>query len=560
MQSNRFQHPSTSPSPAADLLAEAEANRLKGQYGTAKHLAEQAAASAETYGERQILLLALLLTAKVDTVQGDLKAAYAGLSRATLAARSGGDEPLLCTALYMSAHIKKLLGFQDDALSDIDEALEIATRLDDEELLYWCYNRAGIVQGDLGHFETANEFLGKALEYSARLHDEEKFCILNNMTDNIALWEDDLSQNGHHLPRDTLELALGYARGALTYARKAENSYREAMILGNIGLVYGLLGLYREAAEAFDRSYEIATARSYRSLVLTAHHYRGKVLVLQGDLPGALVHLKIALEMAEDMAEDLSSRDICRCLATACEAMGDTTAALTHYRNYHKFDRKIASAQAALKASVMVDREALITARAAAEEARDKHQEMASRSAELEHRVESLTKAAREADRKANTDALTGLFNRHYLDVELARRIDQARLNGERLSIALLDIDHFKQVNDRFGHAIGDAVLKAFGGILLGQLRPGDVAMRYGGEEMLVVFSNLEPTHARTASDKLRARIEGFDWPSIAEGLAVTASIGVAAFDGTEDARSLLKRADDRLYEAKSLGRNRVCA
>ena len=157
-------------------------------------------------------------------------------------------------------------------------------------------------------------------------------------------------------------------------------------------------------------------------------------------------------------------------------------------------------------------------------------------------------------------DALTGLFNRRYTVSRLRQALDGLRANHEPLTTALIDIDHFKRINDTWGHNAGDQVLKEICARLNEQLRAIDIAGRYGGEEFLVVFSN---TTAREACDAMeRARLAVCATPvtlrETGDIINVTMSVGVAEAFMDDSVEALIERADTALYDAKRSGRNRV--
>lgn len=161
----------------------------------------------------------------------------------------------------------------------------------------------------------------------------------------------------------------------------------------------------------------------------------------------------------------------------------------------------------------------------------------------------------------AITDQLTGLYNRRYLETQLAPLVQRAQCGGDPVSIMAIDIDHFKRCNDTFGHDIGDAVLREFAARLASNTRPSDSACRQGGEEFIVVMPRTTGDIACLAAERLRRSIaaSGFIIPGLAHALEITVSIGVASSEGIDDApETLLKRADEALYEAKRSGRNRV--
>lgn len=131
---------------------------------------------------------------------------------------------------------------------------------------------------------------------------------------------------------------------------------------------------------------------------------------------------------------------------------------------------------------------------------------------------------------------------------------------GEPLTLLLLDMDHFKSIDDRFGHAVGDAVLRQMGALLAASCRASDLAVRYGGEEFVLALTSVDRAAAVEIADRLRSTVAAHDWPSIAPGLSAAVSIGVASASEAGDAGALLALTDRRLYAAKHGGRNQVVA
>jgi two-component system cell cycle response regulator len=161
----------------------------------------------------------------------------------------------------------------------------------------------------------------------------------------------------------------------------------------------------------------------------------------------------------------------------------------------------------------------------------------------------------------AITDALTGLFNRRYMETHLATLVEQAASRGKPIAVMVLDIDYFKSVNDTHGHDAGDDVLREFSLRIRKSIRNIDLACRYGGEEFVLVMPETDMAVATMVAERLRRRIatEPFSIQQGARSLEVTISIGIAALDTPADtAATILKRADEALYRAKRDGRNRV--
>ena len=160
----------------------------------------------------------------------------------------------------------------------------------------------------------------------------------------------------------------------------------------------------------------------------------------------------------------------------------------------------------------------------------------------------------------ASTDPLTGLNNRRSIEPQLESEVSRARRHHAHFSVLMADLDHFKRVNDQYGHVVGDAVLCEVSRRIESLLRREDRAARWGGEEFLVLLPETDLEQAETVAEKIRQAVA--DRPVAVNGFRIplTISIGVAAWAGDPDAKSLIRRADNGLYRAKDSGRNRVCS
>ena len=175
-------------------------------------------------------------------------------------------------------------------------------------------------------------------------------------------------------------------------------------------------------------------------------------------------------------------------------------------------------------------------------------------------RTRKLEEQTRELERQATHDTLTGLHNRRYADEQLAREIASCEWNRRHLTVALADIDLFKQINDLHSHATGDAVLRRVAALLRERCRAVDVLARYGGEEFLICLPNTDLREARLRCEELRTAIESANWSALGLAAGVTISFGIAEYKADASPDRLVSRADRLLYEAKNSGRNRVVA
>jgi len=242
-----------------------------------------------------------------------------------------------------------------------------------------------------------------------------------------------------------------------------------------------------------------------------------------------------ALERARAACLDEGFADVrAKILAEQAEvhaALGDFEAAFRTLKAFHAADKELLSEQ----------REAQARARQAMFETDVARQE-----------------AARYRE-QARRDPLTGLHNRLFVDERLPELVEQFRAGGREVSAVLLDLDHFKSVNDTFSHEIGDQVLRVLATLLQDAVadRPDGFAARLGGEEFLLVLAGSQ-TPALEVADDVRRAVQSHDWSGLTPGRTITVSAGVAVLAPTGDKTTLLSLADERLYAAKAAGRNRV--
>ncbi len=182
------------------------------------------------------------------------------------------------------------------------------------------------------------------------------------------------------------------------------------------------------------------------------------------------------------------------------------------------------------------------------------------RTAELELTARELKRANQRLLALSDTDPLTCIYNRRFLMDDLERKMCRAKNNGESLSLIILDIDHFKKINDTYGHQRGDMVITIVAEASQKRMRSHDIVARYGGEEFVIVLPETSLPEAMSIAERLRDSVQSIKLPPPMENVAVTLSLGVATFPSSivNDVDSLFRQADEALYRAKQNGRNRV--
>lgn len=195
----------------------------------------------------------------------------------------------------------------------------------------------------------------------------------------------------------------------------------------------------------------------------------------------------------------------------------------------------------------------------AQEKLRAGEQALASANGALQQQLAEIHLLQDKLRQQANHDALTGLYNRHYLDASMGRELDRCKREGQPLSLMMIDIDHFKLINDTYGHQAGDEALRQLAALLRTHARAADLVCRYGGEEFLLVLPGMSHD---TAGVRAEAYRHDFEAMTICFGefrIQATLSIGISCYPGNgTSAEELIKQADLALYQAKAEGRNRV--
>lgn len=194
------------------------------------------------------------------------------------------------------------------------------------------------------------------------------------------------------------------------------------------------------------------------------------------------------------------------------------------------------------------------------QELRKKNQELEKHSEDAEKKIEEQTRLIEQLKSQVRIDPLTGLYNRRAMEPDLKKEMVRARRYKLPLSLVMCDIDHFKQVNDTYGHKIGDRVLQKLAECLKGAMRTSDNIYRYGGEEFLLMLPHTNAEQAAIFAERLRELVAGYKFVSKRHNLnlQITLSFGVTDMKSRDSISSFIARSDKALYRAKLKGRNRV--
>lgn len=543
-----------------DLLLQANAAFERGEHAQAIDNATRAETLAHEIDDRCALVGALRLLVALYSREGQPEQAIVVGQEALQWLRDSEDHAgradLLCN---MSACFLEL-GLDQDALSHVSEGLESARRADDPRLLCQAYNRIGLASGQLGQFDEAERFLLDALAIARELRSaEEIYRTLNNLGV-VASDSFDASRDRGDDKRaaKAIARARGFAQEALQVAHTSGNAYRVALCLSNLGRYLGVSGEVGPSFELLDQAYALAIKHGYRALALACDGIRAEILVQAGRHHQAIPVLLIALERAQALYSNALVRDLHLQLYKAYKARGSMLEALEQHERFHALVKTQLEQRSHTQSRLLLNRMELDQARFDAERSRMEADLQRVRAERMAIEKAQLEAEAVELGRNLLADPLTGLGNRRQIDRGLPPLLAHAARSGTTLSIAVLDIDHFKKVNDRFGHPVGDAVLKALADILRHTLRSGDMMARMGGEEFLIALIDTPSQYARDTCERLRVAVEQHPWDDLAVGLHVTISIGLCIQVVGLDMAEILTRADAALYKAKHGGRNQI--
>lgn len=284
----------------------------------------------------------------------------------------------------------------------------------------------------------------------------------------------------------------------------------------------------------------------------------GELAAAMGNYEVARDNLEAALAIVERLKLDRETFRIHRLVAAAHKQYGQFEKALVHFEAFHDVRTRVYDQMSLAKVAEIESQFEHERGKRDRELFQLRNVELASALEHVNHLNGELAEKARVLEELSTHDVLTGLYNRRYLYARVGEEIQRFERYGTRFALAIYDVDHFKEVNDRFSHATGDTVLRTLAHLISDALRESDGHARFGGEEFAIILPAAALAEAHFTLDKLREIVETYAWDIVEPGLKVTISAGVAEVQSGENMEQLLGRADNLLYQAKRSGRNRV--
>jgi diguanylate cyclase (GGDEF)-like protein len=497
-------------------------------------------------GDDELCARAFALQGMVSLHRGDLRGGLALAMDAERHAQTGHDAVTHAEVAALKAQISFFTGSYAEALRHAQLAVEHADAAQDLELRVYARRATCPIFGnadvpDLR--ERIEELLALTIEHG-------------------NLWEEAISRNDlacYLQQQGEPGAAASELERALAVARRVNgaNSFALGVIYSTRADIRLLAGRTEEALADAERSIELLCAADDPNPYVLGATVRADVQARM-----ALGQLDDALEAGEGALSWLGDRVpqtrsvILSTLASTLRDAGRLEEAYDTLARAAELERQafreLSELQLKLERATLEVSAARQTSTALAA----KNRQLAEAHTELERRARELEALQDQLREQAERDWLTGLHNRRYFARELERLLTEQR--GRWFSLAVVDLDHFKSINDRFGHEVGDHVLIRVAALLCEVLRQPDIVVRSGGEEFLVLMPVTEAHAARSCCERIRQRIGDEPWEEIAAGLTVTASVGVASTDDPDRFAALARSADQRLYEAKRSGRDRV--
>jgi diguanylate cyclase (GGDEF)-like protein len=447
---------------------------------------------------------------------------------------------LLANASHTIGWAHSSLGNYTEAFEFLEQALNICRDLLNREKEAEVLTSLGTVYSAMGNHAQAMENFQQAL----KLQDSQRVTRARGVTlNNLAYAQVTLGVND-----ESVENALA----GIKILEELGLRYLETTALDTLGLAYFGRDELEKAEDALNKSLVISEQAGYESLELESIKNLGKVYIQQGRNVDAISHFESAVKKAEVRQLNKFIYQYHEILADLYEKKGDLKNSLQHYKQFHS----------------ALDLTMVEAANYRIENLKVLHQvEKKQREAEmLWLQNQSLKTEINERQRErglleklATTDPLTSLYNRQYFFTLGEYELEKARKNGIPLSVIFMDIDHFKTINDTYGHSVGDKTLIELARLLLSFTHNVGISCRYGGEEFLVLVPNMKLAAIQALAERIRLAVSITKILNEKNEIGLSASMGVVQANCMDvDLSAVLARADQALYRAKSAGRNCV--
>ena len=480
----------------------------------------------------------LVLQAKVDLEVIPYPQTLKKLMEALSLLEQVDDQACLADALNLTSWVYFSSGDYPTAQSYIERAIQVAEKNEDWINLSSALNSAGGILCELKDFDRAIQVLHRSIGIAEQNRNTKDQGLAYNNLAMVLVSRGDYPE------------AEGAGLTSLSLIQPIGLPFTEACVLDTIGLAHEGLEKLETAAVFFEKAVQRVKELDNPLMEMESYLHLGQVLLKMGDLRQAEKNLLLAHDIAQKH-EAIRIKYLCHeQLAALYEKCGDFQSALAHFRQFHTMKEKIYNLDNIQQVANLTAVHQLETAMKDAEILRLKNTFLV-QEIELEKRRHA------ELEHFATTDSLTGLFNRRHFITLATFEFSKARTEGTSLGMIMVDIDHFKTVNDQHGHPIGDQVLVQVAATLNSHIRQQDLCCRYGGEEFLFLLPGSNQDGCLATADRLRLAVEALRVMVGHLAIEVTVSVGAACLRSSDlTLEDLVERVDKALYKAKSTGRN----
>jgi diguanylate cyclase (GGDEF)-like protein len=472
----------------------------------------------------------------------DYRAGLISFSKAQAIYDALGNENGAATELLFIGISQAYVGLYADALKNMFEALSVFDAKEDRAMASKCLNAVGYTYVLMNEFDQALVHLTRSAELARGL--ESKIHLANTLD----------SLGAAYLGLGDLDRALESSLESIQVCRSEGALIKEAEYLLGLGAIYSAKGDVEKAEECLGDSLSLARKYGYRFVEAGALRYLGQLACRKQEATKAIKLLEESLKLCTEIGASHKTYVCLSDLAKVCKDAGDFEAALSYFEKYHAAKEAIFSEQTEFRVKSLEVSYKL-------KEANREKELYYLKNVALQREVEERMKAQALAEHLAITDPLTGLSNRRQLLDLAEREVEHANRYQRTLSLIIFDLDHFKRVNDTFGHAAGDKVLVTISTFVQSTVRKCDIIGRYGGEEFALLLPETEGQNALTMFERIRRAIEEMKIELDGQAASVTISAGIAEVNllsRGDSLETLLDRADKALYAAKAAGRNQT--
>ena len=456
--------------------------------------------------------------------------------------RHAGDELGAANALVGLGWCYQTVGLYQQALSSAFSALSMLEQLRPEAVA-GPLNGIGRVYLDMGQPK-------RALEYGRRGLEASEVSPQRQRDRSTALR---IIGQAQHAQGD-----LAAAERAYLECDASSDEYGRSLALLSLAELYVEQERYDEAIARYQQCLDVLSPQMREMVLCEAMLGLGRVYLARGEAERALGPLTEAISRGVSTGAPLEAAKAHATMAQALKSLGRHKEALSHFEAFHELNERTLRQLSDRRTQILTVQLEVERLERDREIDRLHNVELARAYAELAELHQKLEQQAARLERLSRTDDLTGLPNRRSFEERLEIELQRAHRTDTLISVLMVDLDDFKQINDTYSHVVGDAVLRTSGQALTDCMREVDLCARIGGEEFVVLLPETDAQGALTVAQKVVARVNELNREL--RGVHVTASVGVATLEPTDDEESLVARADTNLYQAKRTGKNRAQA